>query len=482
MAITSSLASGSDMASAKISKGLLWKLFLPNLLMLWVAVGALAYMQIRNLNENNLRRVERQMLSATSDILNYYEDNENPRSYFTFLNEFVKGTILEQIRLSVYERDRLAYSRGTSIPLNYVRPSDRADAAETYYTMQRSNNGEIIVLAALPLDAINSFDADPTNFWITVAILMLLSAGVSYIVAAYLTHDIRLLHRFASKAAKGEAEFDQSKFTHDELGDISRQIVQLYNDRVKALADTTREHEMALYAMEEKSRIKRQLTNNINHEIKTPVGVIRGYLDTVMSSPDMDEATRNQFLSRAHSNVIRLCNLLNDVSTMTRLEESGANVQTTEVDFHELVYGVFADLSASGAIESMEYDFDIPLDCMVKGNTNLLAGVIANLVRNAVKHSHGTLFGIKTVVESEKFFTFAFYDNGVGVEEEHLPHLFERFYRIDARRSRKAGGTGLGLPIVKNTIEALGGSVSVHNRREGGLEFVFTLEKWSKAK
>ena len=88
--------------------------------------------------------------------------------------------------------------------------------------------------------------------------------------------------------------------------------------------------------------------------------------------------------------------------------------------------------------------------------------------------------GIKLVVESEKHYTFSFYDNGVGVEPDHLPHLFERFYRVDAGRSRKSGGTGLGLPIVKNTIEALGGSISVHNRTEGGLEFLFTLEKWTR--
>lgn len=117
------------------------------------------------------------------------------------------------------------------------------------------------------------------------------------------------------------AVFDESKFSHDELGDISREIVKIYRAMEKAMEQSKREHEVAMYAVEEKSRIKRQLTNNINHEIKTPVGVIRGYLDTVLSSPEMDDRTRTQFLLRAQSNVTRLCSLLSDVSTMTRLEE-----------------------------------------------------------------------------------------------------------------------------------------------------------------
>ena len=114
------------------------------------------------------------------------------------------------------------------------------------------------------------------------------------------------------------------------------------------MEQSKREHEVAMYAVEEKSRIKRQLTNNINHEIKTPVGVIRGYLDTVLSSPEMDDRTRTQFLLRAQSNVTRLCSLLSDVSTMTRLEEGGGNIPTVEVDFHDMLFGVENDGHALG--------------------------------------------------------------------------------------------------------------------------------------
>lgn len=107
----------------------------------------------------------------------------------------------------------------------------------------------------------------------------------------------------------------------------------------------------------------------------------------------------------------------------------------------------------------------------------MLTSAISNLFKNAAIHSRGTRIGMSLVSESENFYTFSFWDNGQGVSEEHIPHLFERFYRVDAGRSRKSGGTGLGLPIVKNTIDSLGGAISVYNRSKGGLEFLFTLKK-----
>ena len=103
--------------------------------------------------------------------------------------------------------------------------------------------------------------------------------------------------------------------------------------------------------------------------------------------------------------------------------------------------------------------------------------MLSNLVKNSVAYSQGTQMGIELLGRSQSYYTFAFYDNGVGVGEEHLSRLFDRFYRVDAGRSRKAGGTGLGLPIVKSAINTMGGSISVRNRRGGGLEFIFTLPR-----
>jgi signal transduction histidine kinase len=118
----------------------------------------------------------------------------------------------------------------------------------------------------------------------------------------------------------------------------------------------------------------------------------------------------------------------------------------------------------------------------VIGNYNLLYGMLMNLVRNADFHSRGKVCGLNLISEDDKTFRFIFYDDGVGVGEEHLPHLFDRFYRVDKGRSRKVGGTGLGLPIVKNSVMALGGEIMVRNHKPHGLEIEFTLLKYVKKK
>ena len=236
---------------------------------------------------------------------------------------------------------------------------------------------------------------------------------------------------------------------------------------------------MAIHAIEEKVRVTRQMTNNINHEIKTPVGIVRGYLETILADPDMDTATRTRFLERMLSNVERLSGLLNDVSIMTRLENGGDKIAVNKVDMYDLVYQIEYDMPANNLAGEMEFSFDIPLECYVAGNYGLINGMICGLIRNAAMYSGGTKIGLRLISESERFYMFAFYDNGNGVAEEHLPHLFERFYRVDTGRSRKQGGTGLGLPIVKSTVVTHGGTISVHNRSTGGLEFIFSLPKWT---
>ena len=317
-----------------------------------------------------------------------------------------------------------------------------------------------------------------TRIWyLTIAIVVVVTA-VTYYSTRVLTRNILILRDFARKATSGEPIDTNYDFPHDELGDISREIVALYKDKYRAITRSNREREVALNAIQEKTRIKHRLTSNINHELKTPIGVIGGYIDTILSDPDMPAEMRVKFLERARKNVDRLQSLLEDVSTMTKLEDSSEPLPLKDVDFHDMIFQINTGFEASRIAPTMEFSYEIPMGCVVQANENILHGVLLNLIRNAAVHSGGHNIMMKLIAESANFYTFSFSDDGDGVPEESLPHLFERFYRVDKGRSRKAGGTGLGLSIVKNSIIAMGGTISVHNRSTGGLEFVFTLVRW----
>lgn len=440
--------------------------------------------------EYRTENFDKQLRLISNRIVDAYENNVELTPYFVFLERYYENSSYEDILVSVYnESGELLYSIGDPLEFSsrdlYKSTTVIKDSDQQIFALaaQKSTDGKLIVRAAMPytFSVAEGLHIDTVGFWFTLLVSTLSTALLIYFLTWYLMKNIRLLNEFAKNANNKDMRFDESKLSHDELGDISREIIKLYRDRGKALERNQREHEIAIHAIEEKSRMKRQLTNNINHELKTPVGVIRGYLETVLDSKDMDDNMREYFLRRAYDNVIRLCNLLNDVSAMTRLEEGSGKIPTTEVNFHDLVFTIENDFEQAGTFGDFSFEFNIPLDCNIKGNTNLITSTISNLIKNAVLHSHGTKIGLDMISESEKFYTFAFWDDGTGVDEVHLPHIFERFYRIDAGRSRKSGGTGLGLPIVKSTIEALGGTILVHNRSKGGLEFVFTFPKWTSS-
>ncbi|MCI9606996.1 MAG: HAMP domain-containing histidine kinase [Muribaculaceae bacterium] len=467
--------------------------------MLWTLAAVVIVYQYMHEVESRGEIIRKQVDLISKRILDAYTHNTDLRQYMNFVNNHFTKELLDDASLCVYDTQtgRLEYYAGLPVIQDFsdaaVRPeiedavkfgkgevvTKDQDGTIFFYKALKSEDGKIIVHTSVPytVQVIDALKSNSNFYWILLFIV-LTATIIAYYSTRLLSKNISILRDFANNAADGKIEYDTSKFPHDELGDISRQIVKLYTEKSEAIVRSEREHEIALHAIKDKALTKKQLTNNINHELKTPIGVIKGYIDTIMSNPDMDEATKARFLSRTQENVERLCNLLSDVSEITRLEDGAGNIPVAEVDFHDLVYTIESDLRVSGLAGNMAFKYDIPLDCVVKGNAGLLSGLVSNLIKNAAQHSHGTEMGLRLVVESEKYYTFSFYDNGGGVDPEHLPHLFERFYRIDAGRSRKVGGTGLGLPIVKNTIEALGGSVSVHNRAGGGLEFLFTLKKW----
>lgn len=486
-----------------------WRIFIPLVILFWGILGLLIGYYYHTETRQRVEQLQKRLEMFNSNVLYAlgqpdFNTPERMETFMKTLGLFFRDSNFSGVRVSVYEKGGVeqgympAYHIGTPIDRDFidnmttqdvdVDPNEKHstvffykhsvdDADRIDHVTGEHRRWEVYTALERNEDINRTLNVADLTFWLVVALLTISSTVLLYIITGSIARNIKLLRDFASQANDDTTRFDDTKFPHNELGDISREIIRLYRERGEALSKSQREHEVAVHAVEDKARIKRQLTNNINHELKTPVGVIKGYLDTVLSTEDMDDKTRTYFLTRAQQNVDRLCNLLNDVSTMTRLEEGSGNIPISVVDFHDLVFSIENDFTSAGMTGNMTFEFDIPLGCEVLGNSGLLTSALSNLMKNSVIHSHGTAMGLKLVSESDNYYTFSFWDNGSGVDPVHIPHLFDRFFRVDSGRSRKSGGTGLGLPIVKNIIESLGGSLSVHNRSVGGLEFMFTLRK-----
>ena len=230
-------------------------------------------------------------------------------------------------------------------------------------------------------------------------------------------------------------------------------------------------------AEQERNRLKRELTNNINHELKTPVASIQVCLETLLSGINLSEEKRQELIERCYTNNDRLRRLLNDVSLITRMEDGSALIGKERVVINDIIDEVAKELEMLPEDERLLLHTDFGDEVVIDGNPSLIGSIFRNLTENAIAYSEGRNIYISLLENNDKLCRIRFEDDGKGVEQKHLSHLFERFYRVDKGRSRQKGGTGLGLAIVKHAVQFHGGTIIASNRPNGGLRFVFTLNK-----
>lgn len=358
----------------------------------------------------------------------------------------------------------------------HIGRQSSSDGREYFYSATRGER--VIVRTAIPYSASlrELLKAD----WHFLGIMIAISLGMSvlaYFATKRLGTNIERLNRFAAKAEKGET-FDESEaFPNDELGSISNHIVRLYGQWQQTIRDRDIAHEAAMREEQEKIRIKRQLTNNINHELKTPVASMQVCLETLLSGISLSEEKRQELVERCYSNNERLRRLLDEVSLITRMEDGSQLIAKEDIVINDIIHEIAEELAIMPEEEKMRLHSDFDENISIHGNLSLIASIFRNLTENAIAYSGGKNIYISLIDNNESACHIRFEDDGCGVEDKQLPRLFERFYRVDKGRSRRMGGTGLGLAIVKHAVQFHGGSITASHRPNGGLRFDFTLMK-----
>lgn len=358
-----------------------------------------------------------------------------------------------------------------------VRRHSSVNNKSYFYSAQKSNDGRIVRTAAPYNPTLTTLLRPDLGFLWFIVGLTILMCIFGFVATRRLGAHLWRLSHFAKRIENGERISDMDAYPHDEIGQISQQLVRLYARLQQTQAQRDKEHRIALHEQKEKERIKKQLTNNINHELKTPVASIQVCVETLLTYPSIAEEKRTEFLERCLANTHRLQGLLRDVAMITRMEDGGQAIAMTDLDLGRTIKEVCAEKELACSLKNISLNIQGEFKSAVHGNVSLLESVFHNLLDNAIAYSGGNAISISMEEGSNGLHIIKLWDNGTGVADEHLPRLFERFYRIDKGRSRASGGTGLGLSIVKNAVLIHGGTITVANRPGGGLEFTITLPR-----
>lgn len=231
-------------------------------------------------------------------------------------------------------------------------------------------------------------------------------------------------------------------------------------------------------AAQQSSKLKKQMTSNIAHELRTPVTSIRGYLETLIACPDMSPEKKQAFIEKAYNHTLRLSELISDMSLLSKMEERSAKLNKEEIDLYDIANEVFDEFEDKIVEKGNTIENLVKPGTVLIANKTLVYTIIRNLVENSLKYAGNQIvMHLECYSTIEKFCYLTYYDTGAGVPQDHIDKIFERFYRIEEGRTRDVGGSGLGLSIVRNAVKFHGGDIRVINRQWGGLQFFFSLRR-----
>ncbi len=294
---------------------------------------------------------------------------------------------------------------------------------------------------------------------------------VNAIIENYIAKKIKLIYKLINqtKSSKREQYFNEHLLPQKTIEEVKTDV-ELWATEKKDEIELLRKNE----------QFRKEFLMNLTHEVRTPIFNIQGYIDTLLNGALEDPLVNQKFLQNAANSVERLVHLVNDLHEISKLESGSIPLVIEHFQLQEIVHDVFEEvaLKANEKHIRLEIKSDTKTEALVDGDKNKYKQVLTNLIENGIKY--GSEYGFVTVgwyALDKNTILVEVTDNGPGISEEHLPRIFERFYRADKSRNRSIGGTGLGLAIVKHIIEAHGQNVTVRSKIGIGTTFGFTIAK-----
>lgn len=306
---------------------------------------------------------------------------------------------------------------------------------------------------------------------ITGVLLFLFTYFLSrFILEKFIFEKIKLIYKViqSHKLSRSEKKEFRAALGEDMMQQVSKDVMDWAEDKNAEIAQL---HKAETY--------RREFLANVSHEIKTPIANIQGYVSTLLGGGLDDPNINRDYLQKTEKNIDRLIGLVDDLDTISSLESGEVRLVKTRFDARAITDEVFEYLEDSAKASDIAFIHgnDENTIYWVYADREKIRQVLVNLVENSIKYGRKGGRTKVTFYDMDENYLVEVSDNGIGIEDEHLPRLFERFYRVDKHRSRAEGGTGLGLAIVKHIIEAHDQTINVRSSPKIGSTFSFTLRK-----
>ena len=365
-------------------------------------------------------------------------------------------------------------SASTSGEGSALRSSVGEPDTEYLYFARRFGNRYIRSYSKFEISRPAQVEKDNTYF-ILIAILLIALIATFVYVLRRLSKPLRTYSELVGAIKEDGSRLSQIEFENDELGDVGREIASTFSQLEKA------------------KKYKQQISHNIAHELKTPLTGVRAYLETILNSEDMDPEQMRKFVEKAHSQAVRLTDLVDEVSTLNKLDESSELAKADEslyrieeVNIKGCLDDILEEIGYKLEQNNITFSPRVSSRLKINGSYNLIYSLFKNLIDNSIEHGGkgieiSLVAGIEQVSgEGGYKINFTYTDTGKGVPAEALDRIFERFYRVEEGRTRKTGGSGLGLAIVKNAVAFHKGTITASSREGGGIIFKFSLYSLDK--